>query len=111
MKIPEFNLLDEKWIQVLKNDCSEELVSLPDVLIHAHEYRDLSGDTPEQDMAVLRLLLAVLHTVFSSVDQDGQTGWIDSPVKARKRWRALWEKGYFKEDVIRTYLGKYHERF
>lgn len=111
MKIPEFNLLDEKWIQVLKNDCSEELVSLPEVLIHAHEYRDLSGDTPEQDMAVLRLLLAVLHTVFSSVDQDGQTDWIDSSVKARKRWRALWEKGYFKEDVIRTYLGKYHERF
>ena len=61
MKIPEFNLLDEKWIQVLKNDCSEELVSLPEVLIHAHEYRDLSGDTPEQDMAVLRLLLAVLQ--------------------------------------------------
>ena len=54
MKTPEFNLLDEKWIQVLKNDCSEELVSLTEVLIHAHEYRDLSGDTPEQDMAVLR---------------------------------------------------------
>ena len=47
MKTPEFNLLDEKWIQVLKNDCSEELVSLTEVLIHAHEYRDLSGDTPE----------------------------------------------------------------
>ena len=36
---------------------------------------------------------------------------IDTPTQARKRWRALWEKGYFKEDVIRTYLEKYHERF
>ena len=54
MKIPEFNLLDEKWIQVLKNDCSEELVSLPEVLIHAHEYRDLSGDITEQDKDDLR---------------------------------------------------------
>lgn len=89
MKTPEFNLLDEKWIQVLKNDCSEELVSLTEVLIHAHEYRDLSGDTPEQDMAVLRLLLAVLHTVFSRMDQDGHVDKIDSPVKARKRWRAF----------------------
>lgn len=41
---------------------------------------------------------------------DRQTG-SNSPVKARKRWRAFREKGYFKEDVIRTYLGKYHERF
>lgn len=111
MKTPEFNLLDEKWIQVLKNDCSEELVSLTEVLIYAHEYRDLSGDTPEQDMAVLRLLLAVLHTVFSRMDQDGHVDKIDSPVKARKRWRALWEKGYFQEKVIHTYLEPLHERF
>lgn len=62
---PEFNLLDEPWIRVLKKDCSEQEVSITEALIHAHEYLDLSGDMPEQDMAVLRLLLAVLHTVFS----------------------------------------------
>lgn len=104
MKTPEFNLLEEAWIRVLKDDCSEELVSLPEAMIHAHEYRDLCGDTPEQDMAVLRLLLAVLHTIFSKMDEDGQDNVIDTPTQARKRWRALWEKGYFKEDVIRTYL-------
>ena len=90
---------------------SEEMVSLPEAMIHAHEYRDLCGDTPEQDMAVLRLLLAVLHTIFSKMDENGQNNVIDTPTQARKRWRALWEKGYFKEDVIRTYLEKYHERF
>ena len=111
MKTPEFNLLEEAWIRVLKDDCSEEMVSLPEAMIHAHEYRDLCGDTPEQDMAVLRLLLAVLHTIFSKMDEDGQDNVIDTPTQARKRWRALWEKGYFKEDVIRTYLEKYHERF
>ena len=100
MKTPEFNLLEEAWIRVLKDDCSEELVSLPEAMIHAHEYRDLCGDTPEQDMAVLRLLLAVLHTVFSKMDENGQNNVIDTPTQARKRWRALWEKGYFKEDVI-----------
>ena len=102
MKTPEFNLLEEAWIRVLKDDCSEEMVSLPEAMIHAHEYRDLCGDTPEQDMAVLRLLLAVLHTIFSKMDEDGQDNVIDTPTQARKRWRALWEKGYFKEDVIRT---------
>ena len=69
---PEFNLLDEPWIRVLKKDCSEQEVSITEALIHAHEYLDLSGDMPEQDMAVLRLLLAVLHTVFSRVDENGQ---------------------------------------
>ena len=38
MKTPEFNLLEEAWIRVLKDDCSEELVSLPEAMIHAHEY-------------------------------------------------------------------------
>ena len=41
MKTPEFNLLEEAWIRVLKDDCSEEMVSLPEAMIHAHEYRDL----------------------------------------------------------------------
>ncbi len=97
MKIPEFNLLDEKWIQVLKNDCSEELVSLPRSMIHAHEYRDLSGDTPEQDMAVLRLLLAVLHTVFSSVDQMDRQKMDRFTSESQKRWRALWRKDILKK--------------
>ena len=57
MEQMEFNLLDEPWIRVLKKDCSEQEVSITEVLIHAHEYLDLSGDMPEQDMAVLRLLL------------------------------------------------------
>ena len=32
MKTPEFNLLEEAWIRVLKDDCSEELVSLPEAI-------------------------------------------------------------------------------
>ena len=57
-------------------------------------------DDAEQDMAVLRLLLAVLHTIFSKMDEDGQDNVIDTPTKARKRWRALWEKGYFKDEGL-----------
>ena len=43
LKTPEFNLLDEKWIKVLQQDCSEKMVSLTEVLIYAHEYRDYAG--------------------------------------------------------------------
>ena len=108
---PEFNLLDEPWIRVLKKDCSEQEVSITEALIHAHEYLDLSGDMPEQDMAVLRLLLAVLHTVFSRVDENGQAGKMDTKPQARKRWKNLWMKGQFSTQAISEYLEQVHERF
>lgn len=67
MKTPEFNLLEEAWIRVLKDDCSEEMVSLPEAMIHAHEYRDLCGDTPEQDMAVFAFASgSIAHHIFKN---------------------------------------------
>ena len=72
MKEVEFNLLDEPWVRVLCPDCTVREVSLTDALLHAHEYKALAGELPTQDVAVLRLLLAVLHTVFSRVDEQGQ---------------------------------------
>ena len=69
---PEFNLLDEPWIRVRTRDCRVEEVSLKDVFVHAHEYEDLAGETAAQDVAMLRLLLAVLHCIFSRVDENGE---------------------------------------
>lgn len=71
MSEKEFNLLDEPWIRVRLPDCSVQEVSLCDALMNAQNYVDLAGETPPQDVAVLRLLLAVLHTVFSRVDETG----------------------------------------
>ena len=71
MKQIEYNLLEERWVRVRGQDYTVQEVSLPDALLHAHEYRDLAGELPTQDAAMLRLLLAVLHTVFSRVDENG----------------------------------------
>ena len=68
----EYNLLDERWVRVRGQDYTVQEVSLLDALLHAHEYRDLAGELPTQDAAMLRLLLAVLHTVFSRVDCNGE---------------------------------------
>ena len=61
MKEVEFNLLEEPWIRVLCPDCTIQEVSLTRALLHAQEYTDLAGELPTQDVAVLRLLLAVLQ--------------------------------------------------
>ena len=67
MKEIEFNLLTEPWVRVRRPDNTVQEVSLTDALLHAQDYVDLAGEMPTQDAAMLRLLLAVLFTVFSRV--------------------------------------------
>ena len=114
MKEVEFNLLDEPWVRVLCPDCTVREVSLTDALLHAHEYNGLAGELPTQDVAVLRLFLAVLHTVFSRVDAQGENAPISAgaePDLALGRWESLWRLQHFPVQPITTYLEKWHERF
>ena len=111
MKEKEFNLLDEPWIRVLRPDCTIQEVSMTDALIHADEFMDLSGELPTQDAAVLRLLLAVLFTVFSRTDADGEEAPIETADDALERWGELWQAGRIPEKPVRDYLAQWHERF
>ncbi|MCI7238893.1 MAG: type I-E CRISPR-associated protein Cse1/CasA, partial [Anaerococcus sp.] len=68
-----YNLLKEKRISVsADNKGRTEDVSLIEVFENADKYLDLAGDTKTQDFAVMRFLLAVLHTVFSRFDAFGR---------------------------------------
>lgn len=107
----EFNLLDEPWIRVMLPDFTQKELSLTDVLLKAHEIRDLAGELPAQDTAVLRLLLAVLHTVFSRSDENGDAYEIEEPDEALRRWGALWNEGSFPEIPVRRYLEEQRGRF
>lgn len=72
-KLGKFNLLDEPWISVIVDDKGQtKEVSLKDLFENAHKYKGLAGEMKTQDFAMLRLLLAVLHTVFSRFDADGK---------------------------------------
>ena len=109
----EFNLLHEPWILVMGRSGTTSLVSILDVFEHAHEYRSIAGDLPTQDIAVMRLLLAIMHAVFERQDLNGDP-WIarnhDSS-EVLERWQELWELGEFPIEVIRNYLMKYEDRF
>lgn len=107
----EFNLIDEPWVRVIRADGSMEEVSLRDALVHAHEFIDLGGETQTQNIAVLRLLLAVLHTVFSRMDENGEDTPLEDEEEALDRWAALWENGSFPERPITKYLLEWYERF
>lgn len=126
-----FNLLDERWISVIADEMGRtEEVSLKELFANAHAYKGLAGDTKTQDFAVFRVLLAVLHTVFSRFDADGnEYGFI--PLDERWKpvgelededekeeyldalyctWVNLWNYGKL-PSVVDEYLEKWRDRF
>ena len=112
MNDTEFNLIDEPWIRVIDKNCDIIEVSLKDAIINAHEYKALKGELPTQDVAVMRLILAVIHTVISRYDANGTNDELDNNKKAAvKRWKSWWDNGRFPEKAVSEYLDKWHERF
>lgn len=115
---PEFNLLREPWIVVMKEDGTTEEVGLLELFAQAHQYRGLAGELPTQDIAVLRLLLAILHCVYGKFDprgdfaplyDDGSTSV--TPQDAFRRWQVIWEDGAFSHPILTQYLEHYEDRF
>jgi CRISPR system Cascade subunit CasA len=108
----EFNLLDEPWILVLnKNGITEEL-SLLEVFERAHELTILAGELLTQDVAILRLLLAVLYATFTREDENGNRSSLNTSQDALLRWKRLWNLKRFPIGPIKKRLTTlYHERF
>lgn len=111
MKDIEFNLLDEKWILVRKSDCTVDELSLTDALLKSHEYVELAGELPTQNVSILRLMLAVLHTVFSRYSPQGEPAPLYDSDDAAERWKELWNAGRLPEKPIGDYLASVHDRF
>ncbi|NCD09189.1 MAG: type I-E CRISPR-associated protein Cse1/CasA [Negativicutes bacterium] len=107
----EFNLLDEKWLIVIRQDGEKECVSLLELFRRAHEFRDLAGELPTQDVAVLRLLLAILHAVFARYNSAGEYDKFNDSEDALNRWKELWERESFPMPIVERYLRKFQDRF
>lgn len=114
-----FNLLDEPWISVIVDEKGHnKLVSITDVFKHASEYKALAGDMKTQDFALLRILLAVLHTVFSRYDIQGNSREFDSGEDSEDDfneetmdiWREVWNSKKF-PDAVFKYLEQWHDHF
>lgn len=125
----EFNLLDEEWINVVTDyKGTTKPVGMKEFFENAHNYIALAGDTPTQDFAVMRFLLAVLHTVFSRYDADGNAYEMlemndrmqpkEEPEEDLEEyedllmdtWKDLWNKGKF-PNIVNEYLEKWRDRF
>ena len=124
------NLLEESWIPVVEAKNSEsKKVSLIEIFENAEKYTDIATDTKTQDFAITRLLLAILQTVFSrfdyqgnphigieldekfrqvhDVDEDDIDDYTDS---LRETWENLWERKKFPK-IVSDYLNVWKDHF
>lgn len=125
-----FNLLSEPWIRVITDDKGQvQEVSMLELFQNAQNYLRLAGETEAQNFAMLRLLLAVLHTVFSRLDVNGRPyGYVELDERYRpigevdpddaedyyadleNTWHELWKAGSFPE-IVGDYLQKWTDHF
>lgn len=125
-----FNLLKEPWIWVMTDEKgSSEQVSIMGLFQNAHRYVQLAGEMQMQNFAILRLLLAVLHTVFSRFDSQGKPyPYLVLDQRAKQlteldeddfeehlenlmgTWEGLWKRGSF-PDIVAEYLYRWEDRF
>ena len=125
-----YNLLEESWIPVIEAKNSEsKKVSLIEIFENAEKYTDIATDTKTQDFAITRLLLAILQTVFSRFDYQGnphigieldekfkqvhdvEEDDIDDYTDSLKEtWKNLWESKKFSK-IVSDYLNIWKDHF
>lgn len=121
-----FNLVTEPWIQVLDKDGNPKEVSVLDVFENAASYQRLAGDMASQDLVILRLLVAILTTVYSRVDVNGKNyEWLTLDEKMHIKeadeedyeyddlvntWQLLYKNGKFSKSVAQ-YLKENSSKF
>ncbi|ASR35277.1 type I-E CRISPR-associated protein Cse1/CasA [Prauserella marina] len=93
-----FDLLTEPWLPVRTISGETVELSLREVFGKAHDLVAISGDLATQDVALLRLLLAVLHrAVGGPRDLD--------------HWEQLWSGKELPHARIEDYLDSHRDRF
>lgn len=111
MKDIEFNLIDEPWIRTALPDGHVIETSLMDVICNAHQYRSLAGEMAAQDIAILRMLAALVHTVFTRVNVSGEPDPVAEAQECIERWKSIWELGEFPGKPVEDYLNHWRDRF
>ncbi|WP_315583996.1 type I-E CRISPR-associated protein Cse1/CasA [Actinomyces viscosus] len=95
---PNFNLLDEPWIRVTRLDGAPDEVSLLTLFREATDIAGIHGEIASQDVAILRLLLAISHRTMDGPED------LDT-------WKEYWnDPERLGRDAV-AYLERFRERF
>lgn len=93
-----FNLLDERWVRVTRLDGAPDKLSLLDLFRQAQQIEGIHGEIPSQDVAILRLLLAVCHRAMGGPED-------------LKAWKQYWQEPERLAAEATAYLELHRDRF
>lgn len=104
-----FSLLTQPWVSCRLQDGTNTLLSIHDLFDGSHQVHSVRGDSPAQDYAVLRVLLAIFwrahrHEAEIAPGEDFRIEeWMETSLTAAAA-------GEVDTEVL-TYLEHYQERF
>lgn len=101
----EYNLVSEPWIRVLDESGAARTMSLLRLFEEAGDIRVIAGEVPTQDVAILRLCLAILHRAL----EPYAPSLVDDIPDVVEGFDACWDTGAL--PAIRDYLRAHEERF
>ena len=105
-----YNLVTQSWLKVKYNDNSIKEISLKQLFADATKIAGLANDTPQQDIAILRLLLATMLTVYQRNDIHGKSYQLDRKSdELRHTWVDLYRTNDFSQVI--AYLNKHQDEF
>ena len=96
-----FNLCRDPWIMVLDERQIRHEVSLIDAIRDSRQWHGLAGEMPTQDVAILRLILAILYRALRHDFYDDE---------AIDEWAGWWRDGLPVDRVV-NYLAEHVDRF
>lgn len=107
-----FNLLDEPWIMCMDGANQQVALSIRDIFSGRGDARKVVGDSPTQDYAVLRVLLAIFWRAHAlDIAEAYGSDWDDFD------WPEWFDElheqlvGEQRDDVVLNYLDAYEDRF
>lgn len=109
--IGEYNLVDEPWICLMKSSGNVEKAGIREALHASEDFLDIGGESRLQDMAVLRMLVAITVTILYRYDENGMESGLEDMKQAVSRWKKVWQAGRLPGKAVDEYLEKWHDRF
>lgn len=106
-----FNLVDEPWICLLSRDGKVTKEGLKKVFLKAQDFLDLGGEIRLQDMAIMRMLIAISVTVLYRYDENGCRSDLQNWEHALNRFHSIWNMGKYNERAICEYFDTWNNRF
>jgi CRISPR system Cascade subunit CasA len=104
-----FSLISQRWIRCQARDGSEMLLSLREVFDGGHSVVGLRGDSPTQDYAVLRVLLAIVLRAHGSALDLGRGEEFDFVEWWSTRREEI--RAGEADEVVLGYLDVFADRF